>query len=185
MAILTQVTQLVNGVDTVSAEDIMDTQETAIDAHNKSVTAETVSQEALEKANEAIESVVQAQGTIVNVGGSPQAMIEFDSDPQTQLDNAVTKDTQQTITGSKIFNNNIESDNRNAWWLPYLLSFKNADSSQTPTYPYTGFYQWGNEWQVNARNSSNAWVHNLLSINTETKKATFGGAISCTAIYLE
>lgn len=44
MAILSKVTQLVDGVDVVSAKDIMDTQETAISAINKA-------EDALEKAN--------------------------------------------------------------------------------------------------------------------------------------
>lgn len=72
-----------------------------------------------------------------------------------------------TMTG------NLEWSNSSAWCLPYLLAFKNADTGQSPTYPYTGFYQWGPEWQVNARNASNTFVHNLLSINNETKVATF------------
>lgn len=46
MAILTEVKQLVDGVDIVTAKDIMDTQETAISAINKA-------EEALEKANNA------------------------------------------------------------------------------------------------------------------------------------
>lgn len=59
------------------------------------------------------------------------------------------------------------------WLLPYLLAFKNADTSSAATYPYTGFYQWGDEWQVNARNSTNTFVHNILSINNVSKVAQF------------
>lgn len=65
------------------------------------------------------------------------------------------------------------SSNTSAWLKPYLLAFKNANTSASPTYPYTGFYQWGDEWQVNARDSSNTFVHNLLTINNTTKVATF------------
>ena len=78
-------------------------------------------------------------------------------------------------TGANDISGNLEwaSGQTDKWLLPYLLAFKNADTGSTPTYPYTGFYQWGNEWQVNARNSSNTFVHNLLTINNETKVATF------------
>lgn len=59
------------------------------------------------------------------------------------------------------------------WLLPYLLAFKNANTSTSVTYPYTGFYQWGDEWQVNARDSTNTFVHNILSINNVSKVAQF------------
>ncbi len=58
------------------------------------------------------------------------------------------------------------------------LTFRNIDSDATPTYPNLGFYLWGDEWQVNARNASDAFVHQLFTINTATKAATFSGAIT-------
>jgi len=60
-----------------------------------------------------------------------------------------------------------------AWLKPYLLAFKNADTSSSPTHPYTGFYQWGTQWQVNARDVNNNWSYNLLTIDLETKVANF------------
>lgn len=71
----------------------------------------------------------------------------------------------------------IDFSTSTSWIKPYLLAFKNADTSSSPTYPYTGFYQWGNEWQVNARDSNNSWAHNLLTINLNTKVATFAGSL--------
>lgn len=59
-----------------------------------------------------------------------------------------------------------------------FMSFKNDNSSSSPKYPYTGFYQWGSQWQVNARNSENTYVHNLLTIDNETKAATFSGSVT-------
>ena len=58
------------------------------------------------------------------------------------------------------------------------MSFKNEDSSSSPKFPYIGFYQWGSQWQVNARNSENKFVHNLLTIDNETKAATFSGSVT-------
>ena len=37
----------------------------------------------------------------ININGAPQSTINFDSDPQTQLDNMVTLNTEQTITAPK------------------------------------------------------------------------------------
>ena len=73
-----------------------------------------------------------------------------------------------TMSGSLDFNSTT------AWITPYLLAFKNDDVNQNPTYPYTGFYQWGSQWQVNARDANNTHVHNLLNIDNVTKIATFG-----------
>ena len=61
------------------------------------------------------------------------------------------------------------------------MSFKNEDSSSSPKYPYIGFYQWGSQWQVNARNSENRFVHHLLTIDNETKAATFAGSVTATS----
>ncbi len=58
------------------------------------------------------------------------------------------------------------------------LFFEAPENSPSSTYPFIGFYMWGNEWQVNSRNSSNTWVHNLLAINTVTKQANFSGLIT-------
>lgn len=64
-------------------------------------------------------------------------------------------------------------NNASAWCLPYLLAFKNADTGTAVTYPYTGFYQWGNEWQVNARDASNNWAKNVMAINLVSGVAQF------------
>lgn len=77
-------------------------------------------------------------------------------------------------TTGGVMSGNIDWNNTSAWLTPYLLAFKNADGNQSPTYPYTGFYQWGNEWQVNARDANNNWAKNLMSINLDTAVATFG-----------
>ena len=76
------------------------------------------------------------------------------------------------LTGGTL-SGNLEWSNSSTWCIPYLLAFRNA-AGNSVTYPYTGFYQWGPEWQVNARDASNTYVHNLLSINNETRVATFG-----------
>ena len=76
------------------------------------------------------------------------------------------------LTGGTL-SGNLEWSDSSTWCIPYLLAFKNA-AGNSVTYPYTGFYQWGPEWQVNARDASNTYVHNLLSINNETRVATFG-----------
>ncbi len=73
-----------------------------------------------------------------------------------------------TLSGS------LDFSNSSSWITPYLLAFKNADTGASPTYPYTGFYQWGNEWQVNARDANNAWAKNVMSINLVSGVATFG-----------
>lgn len=62
-----------------------------------------------------------------------------------------------------------------------FMSFKNDDPSSNPTYPYTGFYQWGNEWQVNARDSSNKFIHNLLKLNNITGNAEFKGSVTASS----
>ena len=45
----------------------------------------------------------------INVNGTPQSTINFDSDPQAQIDNRVTLDTEQLIKGSKKFTLNRTS----------------------------------------------------------------------------
>ena len=68
----------------------------------------------------------------------------------------------------------LDFANNSAWLTPFLLAFKNADPIGSPaTYPYTGFYQWGNEWQVNARDEKNQWAKNVFSINLDTNVANF------------
>lgn len=99
--------------------------------------------------------------TSINVKGSDLAKT-------TDLNSYLAK-SGGTMTGDIDWS----SSNTSAWLKPYLLAFKNANTSASPTYPYTGFYQWGDEWQVNARDSSNTFVHNLLTINNTTKVATF------------
>ena len=67
---------------------------------------------------------------------------------------------------------NLDFSKTDSWILPYLLAFKNAAGGSV-TYPYTGFYQWGDEWQVNARDANNSFVHNILAINLVSKVANF------------
>ena len=81
------------------------------------------------------------------------------------------------------FTGDVDWSGSSQWLKPYLLAFKNADTSSSPTYPYTGFYQWGAEWQVNARDANNTFVHNLLTINNSTKAATFTGSVSAPSFY--
>ena len=66
----------------------------------------------------------------------------------------------------------LDFSKSDSWILPYLLAFKNA-SGTAAQYPYTGFYQWGDEWQVNARDANNVFVHNILAINLASKVANF------------
>lgn len=58
------------------------------------------------------------------------------------------------------------------------LFFENSPGAPTAPFPYVGFYMWGDEWQVNSRNFSNNYVHNLLNINTVSKLATFDGVVN-------
>ena len=81
------------------------------------------------------------------------------------------------------FTGDVDWSGSSQWLKPYLLAFKNADTSSSPTYPYTGFYQWGAEWQVNARDANNTFVHNLLTINNSTKAAAFTGSVSAPSFY--
>lgn len=81
-------------------------------------------------------------------------------------------ETYLPLTGGTL-SGNLNFSNSSAWITPYLLAFKNANTSASPTYPYTGFYQWGDEWQVNARDSSNTFAHNIMSINLASKVARF------------
>ena len=60
-----------------------------------------------------------------------------------------------------------------SWITPYLLAFKNADPNSNPTYPYTGFYQWGDTWEVNARDANNQWAKYLMTINMVSGVANF------------
>lgn len=72
-----------------------------------------------------------------------------------------------------VMSGNLDFSNSSAWLTPYLLAFKNADANQSPTYPYTGFYQWGDEWQVNARDANNSWARNVMAINLVSGVADF------------
>lgn len=67
----------------------------------------------------------------------------------------------------------LDFSNSSSWLTPYLLAFKNADPSANPSFPYTGFYQWGDEWQVNARDANNTWARNVMAINLVSGVATF------------
>jgi hypothetical protein len=78
------------------------------------------------------------------------------------------------LTSGGTLSGSLDFRNSSSWITPYLLAFKNADTGASPTYPYTGFYQWGNEWQVNARDANNAWAKNVMSINLVSGVATFG-----------
>ena len=80
---------------------------------------------------------------------------------------------QMDQNGNMSLPGGIELSSSSAWIKPYLLAFKNADTGASPTYPYTGFYQWGNEWQVNARDSNNNWAKNVMAINLVSGVANF------------
>ena len=93
-----------------------------------------------------------------------------------------------TVTGKTTFSGGINANGADltggktdTTTIVGFMSFKNDDSSSSPKYPYTGFYQWGSQWQVNARNSANTYVHNLLTIDNETKAATFAGSVTATS----
>lgn len=94
-----------------------------------------------------------------------------------------------TVTGKTTFSGGINANGADLTGgktgtstIVGFMSFKNDDSSSSPKYPYTGFYQYGSQWQVNARNSANKFVHNLLTIDNETKAATFSGSVTATKI---
>lgn len=70
MAILTQVTQLIDGIDTVVAKDIMDTQETAINANNNASSAVSTANTAVSTANYAEEVAQQALDAVLEAGGA-------------------------------------------------------------------------------------------------------------------
>lgn len=93
--------------------------------------------------------------------------------------------TGGTVTGKTTFSGGINANGADLTGgttgtstIVGFMSFKNDNSNSNPTYPYTGFYQWGSQWQVNARNSENKFVHNLLTIDNETKAATFSGSVT-------
>lgn len=93
--------------------------------------------------------------------------------------------TGGTVTGKTTFSGGINANGADLTGgttgtstIVGFMSFKNDNSNSSPTYPYTGFYQWGSQWQVNARNSENKFVHNLLTIDNETKAATFSGSVT-------
>ena len=76
------------------------------------------------------------------------------------------------LTGG-ILSGDLNFSNSSAWIKPYLLAFKNANTGVSPTYPYTGCYQYGDEWLVTARDSSNTWVKNVMAINLVSGVANF------------
>lgn len=76
--------------------------------------------------------------------------------------------TGGTIDGS------LDFSNPSAWVKTYLLAFKNADLNSSPTYPNTGFYQWGDMWEVSARDANNTWKKTVFSIDLPTSVANFG-----------
>ncbi len=93
-----------------------------------------------------------------------------------------------TVTGKTTFSGGINANGADltggktgTTTIVGFMSFKNDNSSSSPKYPYTGFYQWGSQWQVNARNNTNKFVHNLLTIDNETKAATFSGSVTATS----
>lgn len=85
--------------------------------------------------------------------------------------------TKWDASGNMLLPGSLDFSNSSAWVTPYLLAFKNADTSQAPTYPYTGFYQWGSQWQVNARTSDNVFSHNLLTLDNGSGNMTIKGAL--------
>lgn len=61
--------------------------------------------------------------------------------------------------------------------LPRVIYMPNADSSATPTYPYVGLYQWGEEFQISARDANRAWKKDMIKINVGTGALTTSGKI--------
>ncbi len=99
-------------------------------------------------------------------GGGHKDVSDFAS--SADLTNLVTKNTEQTITADKVFKKITTTD----WVIPKFLAFPDA-SGALPN--YIGFYMWNSQWQVNWRDSSNAYAYPLLDIDGISKNATFYG----------
>lgn len=93
MAILTQVTQLVDGVDTVTAKDIMDTQETAINANNNATTAVSTANSANTKSDGAV-STANSANTTANTANTTAN--EAKTNANTALTQIATEVTNRT-----------------------------------------------------------------------------------------
>ena len=113
----------------------------------------------------------------ISLTGDVTGSVGFDGSGNVSMTTTVTNDSHShsnylPLSGGTM-SGTIDFSDRATWVTPYLLAFKDAEPSNSATYPYTGFYQWGNEWQVNARDASNTFKHNVFSINLDSKVARF------------
>lgn len=132
--------------------------------------------------NTTIAYITQYTGTATYYSSGTKVWASGDSTTYARLSDIPDTSGLMPKSGGT-FTGDVDWSGSSQWLKPYLLAFKNADTSSSPTYPYTGFYQWGAEWQVNARDTNNAFVHNLLTINNSTKAATFTGSVSAPSFY--
>lgn len=91
----------------------------------------------------------------INVNGTPQSTINFDSDPQTQLNNMVTLDTEQTITAPKNTQLSINwTDN-----MPRSTSLaKEIIVDNVDAHEITEKTTRHNEWNGSAGNGNVTWT---------------------------
>ena len=157
---LEQSTNAVNNSNTAieQSTNAVNTSNTALE---QSTNAVNISQNALDK-------ITNKLGTLITRNNTQ--LTTYDITPlETQVENIKN---YLPLTGGTI-SGGLDFSNSNAWVFPYLLGFKNSNLNVTPDYPITGFYQWGNEWQVVKRNSANAYAGTLFSINNITNVAHF------------
>lgn len=113
----------------------------------------------------------------ISLTGDVAGSVGFDGSGNVSMTTTVANDSHShsnylPLSGGTM-SGTIDFSDRATWVTPYLLAFKDAEPSNSAAYPYTGFYQWGNEWQVNARDASNTFKHNVFSINLDSKVARF------------
>jgi hypothetical protein len=145
----TKISELINGAPTT------------LDTLGEIATAMKTNSDVVDALNNAIGTKANASDLTAHTGNkeNPHGV--------TAVQSGALPITGGTLSGTLDFSSNT------AWITPYLLAFKNDDPNSNPTYPYTGFYQWGDEWQVNARDNTNTFVHSVLSINLVSKVANF------------
>lgn len=132
--------------------------------------------------NTTIAYITQHTGTATYYSSGTKVWASGDSTTYARLSDIPDTSGLMPKSGGT-FTGDVDWSGSSQWLKPYLIAFKNADTSSSPAYPYTGFYQWGAEWQVNARDANNAFVHNLLTINNSTKAAEFAGSVSAPSFY--
>lgn len=99
---------------------------------------------------------VKANKKSVAIGKFAQTDDTFEVGWKTDIQNDLNVTGNITVDGSITTSSDLTSR---------ILYLPNADSSITPTYPYTGIYQWGNNLQITARNSSKGYVKDFLNID--------------------